>query len=136
MEGTMGRKSRAKRLSEVISDIRSELEKVREIQEDKKKSDEQKLKEINEILTCIDASEIESLKDEISEWKSNIEEKFSATQKYADLEDCESTLEEGYSEIEQYLQEVDSLDMVEDTIASIESGLDTCEGASFPGMFG
>lgn len=61
-------------------------------------------------------SEIETLKEEITEWKDNMEEKLSHTQKYSDLEECESTLE--------------------DVVSELESACDNAEGIEFPKAFG
>ena len=127
--------SRAARLGRTLDVIRQEVDKSRDIFEDPKKSDEQKLKEINLILT-VDTSEIQSLHEEITQWRENIEEKFSATQKYADLEEVEGLLEDAHNNLESLQGEIDSIDDVEDRLIEIEDEISNAEDIQFPRMFG
>ncbi len=63
------------------------------------------------------SSEADSLHDEIEEWKSNIEEKFSMTEKYSRLEDCAGALENIMSELED-VQLSDAIRDMEITVVS------------------
>lgn len=51
-------------------------------------------------------SEIESLQEEMSEWRDNMEDKLSSTQKYSDVTDCADSLETGQDSLQSALEEV------------------------------
>ncbi len=128
--------SRASRLADACSKIRAHIELLQVIDESEVLTEKAKMERANEILGGIDYSEVENLRDEIQDWKDNIEEKFSATQKYSDLEECASTLDSAISEIESGNEEIDDVAELEQRIGSLESGVDGCDDVSFPGMFG
>lgn len=98
--------------------------------------DSTKLKEANEALDSLDTSEFEDLRDEISEWKDNIEANFSQTQKYSDLEECHSALEEIVSSLESAQGNIENSDEIQDKIDELENVMNECGNVSFPGMFG
>lgn len=108
--------------------------------------------------TCA-AETVGELHDEIETWKDNIEEHFSQTQKYSDLEECASALEtikdalesisvsfeqpaafdglpmgdEVAALAEKWTEFADSLEEVKD---EVQSALDNEGDVNFPGMFG
>lgn len=130
------RKSRAARLDEQCAFIRADLELLELIRQHPsgKKS---RIKRANDVLDNMAYSEIENIRDEIVDWKSNIEEKFSSTQKYSDLEECESELESALSAFQDAgSDKIESLEDIDDRIQSIEEGLDYCANVNFPRMFG
>ncbi len=126
--------SRSSRLADEVDLLRVEVAKLQAVVDSEVKP-EDKIISANEILSGIGYSGIEDLRDEIQSWKENIEEKFSATQKYSDLEECESELESVINEIESGTESVDAEYEIESRIQSIESGLDSCDNVNFPGMF-
>lgn len=95
-----------------------------------------KIKEANEALDTLDTSEFESLRDEITEWKENIEANFSQTQKYSDLEECAEALESIVSTIESAQSNIDDADEIQTKIDELEDVMNECGNVSFPGMFG
>ncbi len=131
----MKRMSRAKRLGIVCESIRSQTELLREVPESDV-SEEDKVKLANEIIGKIGYEEIENLRDEIQEWKDNIEEKFSATQKYSYLEECVSSLDNAVTEFEGADEEISDTSEIEERVEKLNTGLDHCDEVSFPGMFG
>jgi hypothetical protein len=126
--------SRASRMAEACQVIRGEIQAIRNIIAGEG-TEEEKLVSINDTLNSIDLSSIDELKDEITSWKDNIEEKFSATEKYAMLEECESNMDDGHSAIESAITDACDLQDAEEILTEIESGLDTLEMVEFPGMF-
>lgn len=93
-------------------------------------------------------SEISGLYDEIDEWRSNMEEKFSQTDKYQRLEDCASQLDAAKDPLENAdwptLPVVSAPQDVWEGFASdlrqviddLTSACDEAEAAEFPGMYG
>jgi hypothetical protein len=59
-------------------------------------------------------SEIESLKDEMSEWRDNMEDKLSGTQKFEDVSQCADDLDTGHDGLQS------ALDELQEAITSLE----------------
>lgn len=78
--------------------------------------------QVNE-LKCDAVGTVEELRDEIGSWKDNIEEKFSATQKYADLEECYDALDGLLNDLEEIGSDPES--------DEVPDGSDV----NFPGMY-
>jgi tRNA U34 5-carboxymethylaminomethyl modifying GTPase MnmE/TrmE len=95
-----------------------------------------KIQEANDALDTLDTSEFEDLRDEISEWKDNIEANFSQTQKYSDLEECHSALEEIVTCIESAQDHIEDDSDIQSRIDDLENIMNECGNVSFPGMFG
>lgn len=147
--------SRSARMGRAVEAIRSNMSAVQSILDEAKSRYDQDetereddtgatltAEEIAKIedLFCYDLGEVEAIKDEITTWRENIEEKFSQTQKYSDLEECEQTIESAKDELETHQGvgtfDADSYDDIESAISDVESACDELEGVSFPGMFG
>lgn len=124
----MGRqKSRAKRLAQVASELSDYAAQLAEAED---------LEAANQIISMVDVNEVESLLEEIESWRDNIEEKFSSTQKYSDLEECASALEEVKSAIETCQHPLSGFDERDDRVSELEEASSECDNVNFPGMFG
>ena len=141
-------KSRAVRLSEACSLIQNVVEELNEL------ADSVGVKEVpinsdlasrvESLISDIDTSEIESLKDEIEQWKSGMEgTNLENTQKYQDLSSCYDTLETGIDALQNIDSSLDITSEDADSISSditekaneIDSALCDLENAEFPRMF-
>jgi len=61
---------------------------------------------LRESLT--DYNDIDSLREEMSEWRDNIEENFSHTSKYEEVDEAANALEDGYNELESAISELET----------------------------
>jgi t-SNARE complex subunit (syntaxin) len=107
---------------------------------------------ISETLQGIDLSELESLRDEIEQWKSGMEGTgLESTEKYQTLEECYGYLDEAISTIES----IDTLEAIEPTqsleetdekidsfisdaqqiVSELQEAVGTLESCEFPGMY-
>ncbi len=128
--------SRASRLADACDRLRDQISQLQVIFDSGDFDEEAKIKEANEIISNIDYSEIENLRDEVQEWRDNIEEKFSATQKFSDLEECVDGLDSAISELERGDGQISDAIEIEERVDALSSGVDGCDDVSFPGMFG
>lgn len=120
--------SRADRLSDVSVALSNLAQKIAEATT---------VEEVNALIDEVDSGEVEGLLEEISSWRDNIEEKFSATQKFSDLEECAGALEEILGDIEGIQGDhIESMDERDDVVSALEDAENNCGNVSFPGMFG
>lgn len=90
---------------------------------------------IDDEINTMDISEIESLKSEIETWRDNIEEKFSETQKFSDLEECLDSLSNAFDTLESANRNIADLVDGTDVAQEIEDACDELENIIFPTMF-
>jgi chromosome segregation ATPase len=141
-------KSRAVRLSEacsLIQNVVGELNKLADSVEVKEVPiNSAPASRVESLISDIDTSEIESLKDEIEQWKSGMEgTNLENTQKYQDLSSCYDTLETGIDALQNIDSSLDITSEDADSISSditekaneIDSALCDLENAEFPRMF-
>ncbi|RJR27727.1 hypothetical protein C4561_01345 [candidate division WWE3 bacterium] len=140
-------KSRATRLSQAtapidsmvvhLEEIRNEFSDIEDASENvaltKEQEDELSAK-IGEVWS-LDIGEIESLSEEMSSWRDNMNgTNLESTSKYETVSECADTLENVVSELSS-LDEPRSLDELEAAIATLQSALLDLENIEFPGMY-
>ena len=116
-------KSRATRASEQASlwrDIADKLE------------DTHKLEEAQAILDELSISELESLIEEMTSWRDNMEERLSNTPKYEDVSSACDELEQIDLSSVETISDIDEIDNI---VEELNSAADTLEGVNFPGMY-
>lgn len=156
-------KSRSDRASEAAGELRAAAEvarviaaAVRDVAENQGTSDTVPAADLDAAMKVADAvmmedaatngfNVLEELASEMGEWRDNIEEKFSATQKYEDVSAAADQLEDiseedvpdaldttepvTVAEAEEYA------DALESWADDLDGHADTAEGVEFPGMF-
>ena len=121
-------KSRATRASECASGLRDVAEKLREINWRKQDVATQ----VEKAVEGLDLSEIESLAEEMRSWEENIQEKFSATQKYEEVSDAADALEA----IDVCMDmEIDCKQAAEEWADQLDIIAAELEDVQFPGMY-
>lgn len=144
-------KSRAVRLNDAIEKMRVVASKITstidELQDHIPKDEDDQYEEdsteyktllgkVDDIINELDYSEIETLKQELSDWKDNIEEKFSQTQKFSDLEECVDTFENAISAFETANRNISDIVDGCDVAQEIDDACDDLENVTIPTMFG
>lgn len=115
------------------------------------------LEEANAFLSNINVDAVRDLMEEIENWRDNIEERFSHTEKFTQLEECADALDSIVTELEELKEEINKEEFivhndddledeeetgkalnaeVEDRFSRLDSQLDECEAIEFPRAFG
>jgi len=120
-------------IKEEADDALTELqEKNPDIDELPEKEAEVFVKRAQEALSGVDTSELDSLKDEISSWKSNLEgTNLENSNKYQMLDEAESNMDN----IDVGSVSVESLDDIETAVDELNNAADELEQVEFPGMY-
>lgn len=134
-------KSRQARLDEVITDIRSRLNDLEDLEESIKDQDYLS-DEVSSALFDFDIPELNSLASEMRTWRDNLRDtNLENTYKYDDVRNCHDALDSViklFSSIEpptdfgdrnNFLEELDTF------INDLDSAIQELEGIYFPGMF-
>jgi chromosome segregation ATPase len=144
--------SRATRLANALStieDVKSQLEEI-EFELDALELAEatpEKLAELKSkaegAIGDLSTSDIEELRDEIEEWKSNLEgTNLENSEKYSALEECYDNLDQGISSLDEVSKDFGYCDKetlregVEISMQDIDNAISEFDGVDFPGMFG
>jgi hypothetical protein len=132
--------SRADRLS-------AEISKLYSIQEQYQSQSEDGHPDLSSLDRQFDSSEIESLRDEIENWKSGMEgTNLESTSKYEELSECLDNLENAISSLESIdfdsldgISEESPVEEIQEILSSIADQIgdiiSELENVSFPGMF-
>lgn len=129
------------KLQSGFQEFQAKVQEFRELEEPSQEDQDELQDAYDTFGECISEveSELEELKDEISTWADNIEEKFSGTDKYERLRECQQYLESAVEAL-QGIDLRDAEEVADLDLDSIESEVQTVEdeagNAEFPGMFG
>jgi len=124
--------SRANRAGDQASQWRNVADRLREISEDDKLSEEKKVLEARIAIEDVDTSELESLKEEMENWRDNMSgTSLENTGKYSEVEEAADSL--GSIDVEG--KSIDSPDDIESVADELESAADELESVNFPGMY-
>lgn len=133
-------KSRAKRLDEWRSEQQIKLDQLRGSIENEALEDDAKLTDGEvDLASVFDLGEIESLKEEIEEWRDNMEgagTNLETTEKFTTVSECADALDGIYNDLESALQSVDTVGDLSTALDEIETAFDECDNVEFPGMYG
>jgi hypothetical protein len=121
-------KGRASRRDWASQRLRDAAEKVREADTPEKVADAEGM--------ALDArEELDALGAEVGEWATNIEERFSNTEKYERLREAEDALSQAVGDLDGDAP-TDTEEEREGTAAAWETVADEADGVEFPGMYG
>ncbi len=121
-------KSRATRASEQASLWRDIADKLEELSQETFV----KVEDAQNILDELSISELESLMEEMTSWRDNMEERLSNTPKY---EEVSAACEELESIDLSGIETISDTDEIDNIVEELRSAADILEGVSFPGMY-
>lgn len=100
------------------------------------RTDSEIAEEASTVLEDVDTAELESLREEIGNWRDNMQgTNLENTEKYSRLEECFDALDSAIISLES-LGSISCKDDIDSVISDIDSAIGDAENAEFPTMFG